>query len=306
MSDHVEPVVPKYVPPTPTPTPKPVQTAASDGRSPFPPILFVLFLALVGASVYADRVARNATPAPVSPTADPGKPADPAASADATKPDETAKAAPTLVAAAATVEDIKAIKAEMAALAEKLAAMPKPEPAPDLKPVYDKIDGLAKTVATVADAPKKVPDEVAGKLSEAEKVDAAMKGDIDALKAEFASMKEAMKAKPAAADLPKPTDAVDAAAMTAAVDLFKANKFADALAAFKKLPADDARVLYFTALASGFSSNNWKGDTEAAVNKGIEREKAGSPAKAEIDAALGSLTKAQGKDWLDAYRAKAK
>ena len=295
MSDQVEPAVPKYVPPSP----KPTSTLAPPGKSHFPGVLLALFVVVIGASVYAERTGMPAPAAPPPPVADAGKPAD------------TATPAPAPTPAAATAEDVKGLKGEIAALAEKLAAMPKPEPAPDLKPIHDKIDGLAKSVESAADAPKKISAEVAGKLAEAGKADAALKAEIDALKAEVAGLKDAMKAaKPIAAapaDEPaKPAPGVDAAAMTAAVDLFKGGKYADALAAFKKLPADDARVLYFTALASGFTSNNWKGDAEAAVLKGIEREKAGSPAKADIDAALGTLTKTQGKEWLDAYRARAK
>lgn len=309
MSDHVEPI-PKSVPPPP---PKRVRTVAPAGKSPYPPLLFVLFAAVLGASVYAERAA---TPAPTPPAVEVGKPADPA---DAAKPGDAAKPAavadPSTTPApaspsGATAEDVKSLKGEIAALGEKLAAMPKAEAAPDLKPIHEKIDGLAKSVESATDGPKKISDEVAGKLAEAGKADAALKAEIEALRAEIAGLKKDMSAaKPVAAtpadESPKPAPG-EAAAMTTAIDLFKGGKYADALAAFKKLPADDARVLYFTALANGFSSNNWKGDAEAAVLKGIEREKAGSPAKADIDAAVGALTKAQGKDWLDAYRARVK
>jgi hypothetical protein len=294
MSDHEVPTAPKPMPSHPTSRPMP--KTATPGISIFAVIICVLFLGAIAFSVYAERVYK---PAPAA------APADPAAPAEAAKAADPATPAP--APAAATAADVKGLKGEMAALAAKLDAMPKAEPAADLKPIHDKVDALAKTVATVAEAPKKVTDEVAGKLSEAEKADATMKSEIDALKAEVAGLKEAMKAKPVtpAADTPKPAAGVDAAAMTAALDLFKANKIPDALAAFKKLPADDARVLYYTALATGLSTNNWKGDTEATVMKGVDREKAGTPAKADIDAAMAGLTKEQ-KAWLDAYRAKAK
>ena len=96
--------------------------------------------------------------------------------------------------------------------------------------------------------------------------------------------------------------------MTAAADLFKANKFAEALAAFQQLPADDARVLYYTALATGFSTNKWEatGDAATLAAKAQQAEKAGTPAKADIDAAFAGLKETQGKKWLDFYRGSIK
>ena len=59
--------------------------------------------------------------------------------------------------------------------------------------------------------------------------------------------------------------------------------------------------------ANGFATGQWDGgETERLVTRGIEREKAGSPPPAQIDAAFSILTRANGKDWLDFYRKRAK
>ncbi|MDB5350195.1 MAG: hypothetical protein JWN86_1442 [Planctomycetota bacterium] len=283
MSSIEKPIAPK-------PKPAPSQPSAS-----MPIFPAVIALAFVGTLVGA-WVAQGSTKPPAPAPAAPGAAAE-AAPAPTTPP------SPPL---AATVDDLKGLKGELDSLAKKVDAMAKPEPAVDLKPMSDKVDGLAKSIESTAALPKQIED-VAGKLAESEKATAALKTEIGTLKAEITALKDAAKAKPEPGPVPEPAKpAVDAAAMTAALDLFKANKFAEARDAFKKLPADDARVLYYTALANGFATATWTGETEQTVLKGVDREKAGSPARADIDAAFAGLTKAQGKEWLDSYRQKAK
>ena len=93
--------------------------------------------------------------------------------------------------------------------------------------------------------------------------------------------------------------------MDDAVKLFKANKFKEAEDQFLKMTEanpNDARVWYFAALSNGLATGKWDGKTAELVQKGIEREKAGSPKPAEIDTAFRDLTTATGKDWLAGYR----
>lgn len=94
-------------------------------------------------------------------------------------------------------------------------------------------------------------------------------------------------------------------AMGQAADLFKAKKYAEARDAFGKLQAtypNDARVWYYSALANGFASGQWMGETERLVNLGLEKEKAGQTDSAKVDAVFAGLTPATGKDWLASYR----
>ena len=94
-------------------------------------------------------------------------------------------------------------------------------------------------------------------------------------------------------------------AMEQAADLFKQGRFAEAKAAFTRLQSvypDDARVWYFSALANGLASRSWQGESERLVKVGVEKEKAGSPDHAKIDAVFANLTTTSGKDWLAYYR----
>ena len=105
---------------------------------------------------------------------------------------------------------------------------------------------------------------------------------------------------------PRPEDVnIEDGAFRQAVALCKQGKYRDALELFRRLEQTnphDARVWYFAALSNGFATGKWDGKTAELVQKGIEREKAGSPGSAEIDAAFRDLTPATGKDWLAAYR----
>jgi hypothetical protein len=107
-----------------------------------------------------------------------------------------------------------------------------------------------------------------------------------------------------------PTDPdLDGGFLTAGARFMDQRKFADALKAFEELQkthGDDARVWYFSALARGFSTNDWRGETERLVEKGIERERLGTPNKAKIDSSFSSLKKETGKEWLAAYRQRAR
>jgi hypothetical protein len=97
----------------------------------------------------------------------------------------------------------------------------------------------------------------------------------------------------------------DSAFLEEGARLFEQRKFSEAVKAFEKLQAthpDDARVWYFSALARGFATKDWRGETERLVERGVERERLGTPNRAKIEATFASLKKETGKDWLEAYR----
>lgn len=301
MSDYDNPTPPQPEPqpiplsgPKTAPAPKPLPREEPTPRTIFPVVLAVAFAGVLAGSWVVQGQGSTSTPAAASAPATPA--ADPATA-------EPAAPVPTPTApSTATVDDVKGLKAEIDALAKKIDEMPKPEPAPDLKPIREKIDALSKAVEPAAEAPKKIED-LAGRLAEADKAVATLKDEI-------ASIKAATTARPAAtaatdtAGAAKPAETM--AAMTSAVDLFKGGKYAEALDAFKKLPADDARVLYYSALANGLTTKEWKGETERLALQAVDREKAGSPKAAEIDAAFAGLTDLQGKAWLNYYRQRAR
>ena len=62
---------------------------------------------------------------------------------------------------------------------------------------------------------------------------------------------------------------------------------------------------YFGALAAGLTSGDWNGEAKQFVEKGIERERAGTPPTAQIDAALTTRTPIEGEPWLNSLRRQA-
>ncbi|HEY2155664.1 MAG TPA: hypothetical protein VGH33_08540 [Isosphaeraceae bacterium] len=266
--------------------------------SPFPGILTGLALGavLVGAGVMLAQTLpkkEEAPPPPPSTASTPeGKPAE---------------------APAAAADPVATLSARVDELAKKIDTLPKPEPAPDLKPIEAKIDALAKRLDSAAVPDTKTVEEKAAQAAAAataaqEKLDALAKS-VEAEKAELAALKDQVKSLAEARPVPVPAAATPAsnaatdAEFAHAVDLFKKNQFAPARDAFAKLQQsmpNDPRVWYYGALSNGYATNVWNGDTERMVLKGRELEKAGGDA-AKINAAFADLPAAT-KSWLDAYR----
>ena len=136
---------------------------------------------------------------------------------------------------------------------------------------------------------------------------------VKQLQAQLGATREAVKAlaksSPPATSTPSARPGREATKkaldLGAGTTLFDKGDYAGALAVFETLGRefpDDARVWYFTALAQGLATGQWRGETLELVSKGIDREKAGTPTAAEINAAFSRLTSATGKDWLAFYR----
>ena len=68
---------------------------------------------------------------------------------------------------------------------------------------------------------------------------------------------------------------------------------------------NDARLWYFAALANGLTSGDWAGESEGMVRRGLACEQGGKPKRSDIDAQFSTLTKEQGKDWLEEWRKRA-
>lgn len=287
--------------PTP-PTPLPPAPADARRRAPvFPILLGALMLTAVTAAWFLHKQSTSdSKPSPSQATPTAANPAPP--------PDEPAKAAHAEVLAG----DLKDVKSQVAdlgnrlkALQGKVEALPKSEPAPDLKPIQGKLDELAKSVAAVVSLPEKL-----GKIDErVGAVDEAMKGVKDETAALAGQVKSLAAARAASAEPePKPEPNEGATAMTQGRDLFRAGKYKEASEVFKTLEAGnpkDARVYYYAALARGASTSDWGGETVKLVTRGMELEKAGSPKASEIDTAFADMP-AQLKPWLDAYRKRAR
>jgi TolA-binding protein len=296
---------PEPIPPTPPPTP------SLGDASPKPPI-FPVVMGLVLVGVLAGAVAFNRK------VSQEGANAATTSSAPAPAPAEPEKPAP----ATPLTDDVKALQTEMAGLAtqvkglqEKIDALPKPEPPPDLKPLQSRIAELAQSSESVGPLSKKVGD-LDERVGAVDKSLGALKEEVASLRDEVKKASEQAAAAVASASKPatnSPRETAAALTNPSALDegvkLFKAGKFKEADDLFLKMTEtdpNDARVWYFAALSNGFATGKWDGKTAELVQKGIEREKAGSPGASEIDAAFRDLTPATGKDWLAGYRQRAR
>lgn len=97
-------------------------------------------------------------------------------------------------------------------------------------------------------------------------------------------------------------------ALMRGVELLGRNEFTaarDVAGQLREGAPNDARVWYLSALANGYVTNQWRGETETMVSRGVELERAGMPEKAQIDRAFASLPDGVLK-WLNAYRQRAR
>jgi tetratricopeptide (TPR) repeat protein len=246
---------------------------------------------------------------PEAPAATPPATATPAGETTAASDpaQKTATPAAEIPSTVATLRsDIEGLKTELKALQDKIEAMPKPAPAPDLAPLSTKIDELVKGNEPLAALPKKL-GELDQRVAALDKSLADQRDAIDTLKSEVKKTGEPAPTTSANATKPEDVNVADSA-LVEGVDLFKAGKYKEASKVFKKLTEtnpDDARVWYYAALSQGSATNQWTGETTRLVEKGIEREKAGSPESSKIDTLFASLNPTF-KGWLDAYRKAAK
>jgi hypothetical protein len=209
--------------------------------------------------------------------------------------------------------DVDRLKTELASVTRKLGESPaSADPGPRVKSLDDKVAELSKTVAEM---PARL-DSLSQKVGAAPQVDAIDKkvGElartVDTIKAEVTSRPTPAGGATAAAPTTQPAQDSNAEeqAMEQAAELFKQGKFAEARDAFTRIQSanpDDARVFYYAALANGLANRNWQGESERLVKAGLEKEKAGSPDRAKIDATFAGLTTATGKDWLAYFRKQA-
>jgi hypothetical protein len=226
----------------------------------------------------------------------------------------------------------KTVQDRVDRLEEQIGMIPKNQPAIDLKSLKDRVTELEKHASDTSSIAA-LDDRISA--IERKVIDAPSAKSLDdrvkAMEVKLGSSKTEVDGssssnKPAAtgsSDTPSsPAITRRDSARPATVDvnvgadafaegsaLFDKRDYTGALKVFQSLQADrpeDARVWYFSALARGFTTGDWRGETERLVQKGVEREKAGTPSPSLIDAAFINLTRNTGKDWLSFYRQQAK
>ena len=224
---------------------------------------------------------------------------------------------------------INSLSEEYKQLQSRLESIPKPAPAPDLAPLEMKVaqvnrlsrqveeigkkldplsKQLAKTEHRITELDSKLV-EVRHEVSAAGDHTAATRGrDTAVSRTSGPSSSRDEAAEGAAASSGSDNDKSVDTALESGVSRFRAAKYQEAYDVFRKLiqsHPDDARVWYYAALSYGLATGDWGKMTETMVQEGVTREKAGKPAKPEIDSAFAGLTKQTGKEWLDFYRRRA-
>ncbi len=200
-------------------------------------------------------------------------------------------------------------------LKDRLDSLPNSDDSPHLTSLQIKVADLSKSAAEVAPLPGKVErlDLRLERLNETveslrDEVGTAQPGAARAAPAIRGAAPERERR-----DVGKPviSDAVDAnrRALIKGAELFMQGKYQESFDFFSQLELsdpDDARVWYYAALSRGLATSKWGNGTEQLVERGIERERAGTPTSSDIDIAFRGLTSATGKDWLDFYRQRVK
>jgi TolA-binding protein len=196
---------------------------------------------------------------------------------------------------------------ELARLEGRLNARTNAPPAPpDLAPLRTRIDDLVKESQRLSPLPATFE-------SLRQRVDALDKG-LNALRTEVAAvpkqldaslnaLKDAMVSR-SAPDQVSPADI----ARDLGAALFREGKYPAAREVFLTLVQNypnDARLWYFAALANGLTSGDWTGESEGMLRRGLACEQRGRPKRSDIDAQFSTLTKEQGKHWLEEWRKRA-
>ena len=182
--------------------------------------------------------------------------------------------------------------------------------------IKSQLKGLDQRLIVLADASARV-EQLSDRIGALDDRLQETRKSLVAVETEVHEVRDAVKAspKPEPATEPdtSPKPAIPARRVTLASDAdlnpalaaFRQARYAEAADAFRTLTqskSDDARVWYLAAVSRGLATKEWGGETVALVEKALEREKAGTPARAAIEVALNPLSPATGKDWVAYYR----
>lgn len=227
-------------------------------------------------------------------------------------------------------KQIEHLTARIGTLGQRIDAMSIPRDAspPNLNALQIKVGELSRAVDQVASLPAR-DREIENRLDQLREEMKEVRAQLAALKEHGTTTAEAPTPAPAPAARPlgdflehkldeaagPPSPSASSApptypsssndAMKQAIALFKKGQYGKAEDVFRKLQlsrAQDARVWYYSALAHGFATNQWDGETRRFVVQGADCEREGKPPTPQVDAAFADLSPAQGKDWLTSYR----
>jgi hypothetical protein len=218
---------------------------------------------------------------------------------------------------------IEDISDKLSQLQSQVDHLQKPAPAPDLEPLNQRLTAM-ENLARKMDALEARVNTVPVKIDQDSRKITTVMADLEGMKSQVSSLRSdllsAKKGESSADKGSRPLTQTSSEApreiqppvkteLGPGIELFRQKHYdqaSDIFGGLTKTRPEDARVWYFAALARGLATRDWKGETERLVTQGVEREKAGKPAKAEIDSTFADLTTASGKDWLAFYRRSAR
>jgi tetratricopeptide (TPR) repeat protein len=193
---------------------------------------------------------------------------------------------------------------ELGRLEDRLNSRTNAQPAPpDLAPLRKRIDDLLEESQRLSALP-------ATFQSLRQRVDALDKGlnglrtEVAAVPKQFDASLNALKDAMVSRSAPAQVSPVDFARDLGAA-LFREGKYSAAREVFLALvqnDPNDARLWYFAALANALTTGDWTGESVGLVRRGLACEQRGRPKRSDIDAQFSTLTKEQGKDWLEEWR----
>jgi TolA-binding protein len=214
-------------------------------------------------------------------------------------------------------------------LQSRVDRLPKAVSAQDLEPLNQRlavVDDLSRKVDALGSRVNSLP----GKVDQDSRKITTLMADMEGMRNEVATLRSDVhtvgsaekssgsgektsgkEEKPRAAipsEPPREIAAPVSSSLQPGIELFQKKNYDQASEFFgslSKAKPDDARIWYYAALSRGLATRDWKGEAERLVNLGVDREKAGTPEKSQIDAAFVDLTSETGKDWLAFYRRRA-
>ncbi|HWE38709.1 MAG TPA: hypothetical protein VG406_19330 [Isosphaeraceae bacterium] len=225
-----------------------------------------------------------------------------------------------------SAEDADTLKRQIEDLSERIDRMdkridtlrrPQNETPPVLHTLQFKIGELSRTMDEVANLPSRVR-RLENRLDELDErvktLRTRISTDEDERDEPTTQMPDAVPSTTTPAPVPASSPPVGAdgamqvkatdATMELGLGLFGRGQYVQARDLFRRLQRtrpNDARVWYLSALANGMVTGVWDGETKRLVEKGVELERAGNPATAQINSALAAVSPSA-RDWIAFYR----
>ena len=170
----------------------------------------------------------------------------------------------------------------------------------EIAEIYHELDTFAAMTTKVRDLDRRLATALDEMKSLRMRLDALTTGPAASLAATVALPETAAARAPVAVELGPPSTS-----MERGISMLEQGQYESARNLFEQLTRKhplDARVWYYAAIAVGLASGDWNDEARELAEKGVERERAGSPPAAEVDAALNTSTPIKGKAWLNGLR----